>query len=346
MMSALALLGCTPDFEVESTVKDLRVLGISAEPPEILIEGGPISQQQMLCPRAEVLQALAAELMANLPSPPPMVTIRPLVADPRGAGRPVHYRAVACVSPVVMQGGGGNMMPGGVRETTGRGACPENAPVLAEGDATPGPDSVSPPFEVPLLLTRELLIASALADPLGAIYGLPITVQVTVSAGGEQVIARKRVLVNVRLNSAHEPNRNPIIPGVSYRRGKDDNATAWDVPQVKLGEELRIEPAPGEKQKYVTRVGDRHTGCVTIEETNEALRFAFYATTGSFSPDSTNTEPNIIRGPSNDPHKLEATYEAPKELLPGESAEVRIWIVTRDERAGSTFVELPLKLVP
>jgi len=52
---------------------------------------------------------------------------------------------------------------------------------------------------------------------------------------------------------------------------------------------------------------------------------------------------DIIR---NDPHKLEATYNAPKELLPGESDQVKLWIVTRDERAGSSFIELPLRLVP
>ena len=102
----LLAIGCTPDFDDESTVKDLRVLGINADPPEILFTGGPLSQQDELCPRAEVLSALAQEVSMNLPTSMPVVTLRPLVVDPHGAGRPVHYRAVACVSPVDEQGGG------------------------------------------------------------------------------------------------------------------------------------------------------------------------------------------------------------------------------------------------
>ena len=345
----LLAVGCTPDFDDETTVQDLRVLGISAEPPEVLFNGGPVSQQPELCPRAEVLAALAQEVSMNLPTSMPVVTLRPLVVDPRGAGRPVHYRAVACVSPVDEQGGGGNMMPGGVRQTIGRGACPDGAPLLGEGDVAPPPGGVVPPIEVQMPLTPELLVPALRADPLGLIYGLAITVQVTASAGGEQVIARKRVLVNVRLYSAQPPNQNPLIAGVVWRRPGMETSTPYDlvqVPEVKLGTKLRIQPAPGERESYPTRVGDRHTGCVKIESVNEALRFAFFASAGSFSPDSTNTEPPVFRGPGNDPHKLEATYQAPKALLPGESDQVRIWIVTRDERAGSSFIELPLRLVP
>ena len=171
----------------------------------------------------------------------------------------------------------------------------------------------------------------------------------TVSAGGEQVIARKRVLVNVRLVDGQAPNNNPLIAGVVWRRPGQETGTPYDliqVPEVKLGTELRIQPSPGEKETYPTRVGDRHTGCVQIESATEALRFAFFASSGTFAPNSTNTEPPVFRDPGPDPHRLEATYEAPKQLLPGESDQVRIRIITRDERAGSSFIELPLRLVP
>jgi hypothetical protein len=346
---ALAAVGCTPDFEDESTVKDLRILGVSADPPEVLFSGGPLSQQAQLCPRIEVLTALAQEVRMNAPTSMPVVTLRPLVVDPRGAGRPVHYRAVACVSPVTEQGGGGNMMPGGVRETTGRGACPENAPLLAEGDAVPPPGSVVPAIEVQMPLTPALILPALDADPLGLIYGLALTAQVTVSAGDEKVIARKRVLVSLRLVDGQAPNQNPLVGGVVWRKPGQETGTPYDliqIPEVKLGTKLRIQPSPGEKETYPTRVGDRYTGCVQIESATEALRFAFFASSGTFSPNSTNTEPPVFRDPGPDPHRLEATYEAPKQLLPGESDQVRIWIITRDERAGSSFIELPLRLVP
>jgi hypothetical protein len=279
------------------------------------------------------------------------MTVQPLVVDPRGAGRPVHYRAVACVSPtggIDEQGGGGNMMPGGVRQTIGRGACPADAPVLAEGDATPAPGSVTPSIAVPLSLTDNLLAGALLQDPLGLVYGLALTVQVTVLAGQEQVVVRKRLLVSARLTPDQVPNQNPIIPAVSYRRTEDDPLVPFDPgqpPMVRLGEKLRIQPSPGYKQTYPTRVGDRHTGCVHTESVTEALRFAFFASAGTFSPDTTITEAPIIRDPGPDPYRLESVYEAPKEMPAGDGL-VRVWIVTRDERTGSSYIELPLRLVP
>jgi hypothetical protein len=348
----LLLLACTPDFDNETTVKDLRVLGGSADPPEVLLDLGPTSMLPDLCPSEGTLTALLAEAAMRVPASLPTITVRPMVVDPQGAGRPVHYRAVACVSPtggIGEQGGGGNMMPGGVRQTVGRGVCPDNAPLLGEGDATPPPGSLMPKIEVPLTLTPDLLMAALKQDQLGLIYGLALTVQVTASAGPEQAVVRKRVLISDRLTPEQTPNQNPITPGVSYRKTEDDPLVPYDPaqpPMVRLGEKLRIQPSPGTKETYPTRIGDRHTGCVHTQTVTEALRFAFYATAGTFSPDTTTTEPPVFRDPAPDPHRLESVYEAPKELVPGQSDLVHVWIVTRDERVGSSFIELTLRLVP
>jgi hypothetical protein len=347
----LLVVGCTPDFQNETTVQDLRILAVTSEPPEVIVDSGPTSMEAQLCPSDEKLKALFAEAAMHAAVPLPVMTVRPLVVDPRGGGRPVHYRAVACVSPtggVDEQGGGGNMMPGGVRQTIGRGACPDNAPVLGEGDVTPAAGSVTPEISVPLSLNADLLTAGLLQDPLGLIYGLALTVQVTATAGPEQVVVRKRVLVTARLAPDQVPNQNPLIPAVSFRKHVDEELVPFNTlepPTVRLGEKLRLQPTAGDKQTYPTRIGDRHTGCVHTESVSEALRFAFFASAGTFSPDSTTTEAPVFRDPGPDPHRLEAVYEAPKEM-PAEGANVRVWIVTRDERLGSSFIELPLKLVP
>lgn len=352
LLFGVLLCACTPDFDNETTIKDLRALGASAEPPEFLIDAGPTSMKPELCPDQATLQALFTEAMMSVPPSLPTMTLRPLLVDPQGAGRPVHYRAVACVSPtggVDEQGGGGNMMPGGVRQTIGRGECPDGAPVLAEGDAAPAPGSLMPKIEIPLPLTPNLLVAALGQDPLGLIYGLALTVEVTATAGQEGVILRKRVLISPRLTADQVPNQNPIIPALSYRKTEDDPLIPYDPaqpPVVKLGEKLRLEPAPGEKQTYPTRIGDRHTGCVHTQTVTEAHRFAFYATAGDFSPDTTTTEPPVFRDPGPDVHRLESVYHAPKELAPGQSDVVHVWIVTRDERVGASFVEVMLKLVP
>jgi hypothetical protein len=352
LLLGLLLVACTPNFDDETTVKDLRVLGVSADPPEVLLDLGPTSMLPDLCPSEDTLRTLFAEAAMRAPASLPAMTVRPMVVDPQGGGRPVHYRAVACVSPtggIGEEGGGGNMMPGGVRQTIGRGVCPDNAPVLGEGDVSPAPGSLMPKIEVPLTLTSELLMAALGQDPLGLIYGLAVTVQVTASAGPEQAVVRKRVLVSGRLTPEQLPNQNPIIPGVSYRKTEDDPLVPYDPaqpPMVRLGEKLRIQPSPGEKQTYPTRIGDRHTGCVHTQSVTEALRFAFFASAGTFSPDVTTTEPPVFRDPGPDTHRLESVYEAPKELLPGQTDLVHVWIVTRDERVGSSFIELTLRLVP
>jgi hypothetical protein len=355
-LSLLVLLaGCTPDFDDVTTVKDLRILGVNVDTPELLFDGGPLALQPELCPTEATLLTLANDLAARVPPALPVLLVRPLVVDPHGAGRPVHYRVVACVSPTgdLTDEGGGNNMPGGVRQTVGRGACPADAPLLGEGDAVPAANSLVAPFVVKLTLTRDLLVQALTQDPLGLIYGLPLTMQVTASAGEEQAIARKRVLLTVRLSPDQAPNTNPFIPSVVHRQTDEGPSMPFDLsdplrdpPQVHLGQELRIEPRAGDKESYPTRVGDRHTGCVHTEATHEALRYAFYASAGKFSPDATNTEPPVFRAPGNDPFRLQSVYEAPKTLLPGESDLVRLWIVTRDERAGSSYVELALRLVP
>jgi hypothetical protein len=354
-LALLVLVGaCTPDFDDVTTIKDLRVLGVAADTPELLFDGGPMSMAPTLCVDLPTLQALDAELGMHLPQSFPTVTLRPMVADPAGMGRAVHFRAVACVSPAgtlnpEMMG----MGPGGVRSTIGRGECPADAPVIGEGDATPAAGSVLAPIEIQLAPTAPLVVGAFLADPLGAVYGLPLTVEITVSAGGEQAITRKRILIAARLTADQMPNQNPVITQLNFRHTEDDALAPFDLqnprgnpPQVHLGGKLRIEPVAGTKEMYPTRVGDRTGGCTSIQPETEALRYAFYATAGTFSPDATNTEPPIFRSPGPDLHRLESVYQAPKELLPGQSDIVRVWIVNRDERAGASIVEVALQLIP
>lgn len=359
LLALLVAAGCTPDFDEVSTVKDLRVLAMSADLPELLFDGGPLSLQEKICLDQPSLLALALELNDRLPELFPPVTLRPLVVDPQGGGRPVHYRAAVCLSPTGAlnpMAGGGGMAPSGVRQTVGRGECPADAPVVAEGDAVPPAGSPVVPIVLRMTPTREQIIAAFRGDPLGAVYGLPLTVQLTVWAGDEQVVARKRILIATRLSPEQRGNNNPVIEQVRHRPNRDAPDRFFDLAdpflnpvQVRLGERLVIDPVRREQDRemYPTRIGDRRTGCVTRTSAVEAQRFAFFATAGSFAPNGTNTEPPIIREePVDDRQRLASTYQAPRQLLPGQSDLVRIYIVTRDERAGSSFIELALRLVP
>ena len=246
------------------------------------------------------------------------------------------------------------MRPGGARDTVGRGDCAADSLVLGEGDAPPGADGVIP-MAMPLVVTKPMILAALTADPLGAVYGLPLTVEITLSAGEgdtrEEVIGRKRILFTPRLSPEQVPNQNPLVPGLVFRRGDDGSPQVVSLtdplaspPQVHLGETITVEPSPGTKETYPTRIGDRATGRLSTQTVTEALRYAFFTTEGTFAP-----APNQHRtvGDSQpQTNGVESHYHAPRSLLPGASDLVWLWIVVRDERGGQSFVQVAVRLVP
>jgi hypothetical protein len=351
----LLVAGCLPDFDDPSTVEDLRILSVEADTPELVVDVGPLATLENL-PRAEDLAPLLGEVATRLPATFPPITLRPLIIDPRGAGRPVHVRAVVCLSGRGSDADRGrNMGPGRINDTLGTGSCPEDAQLLREDDIIPPSDGWETgvvPCEITLVPTREMLLLAVMSDPLGAVYGLPITVQVTATAGDESVIARKRVVFSPQLTPEQKPNANPTIPRLVHRTDEDGPATPFDLtdplaqpPSVPLGGELFLEPERGEMEPYLARISDRTTGRLSNEPVKEVFRYAFFATSGKFGPGATTTEPFALRS-TEAKHPLASKYQAPKALLPGESDLVRVWVVVRDERAGASHVQVALRLVP
>jgi hypothetical protein len=353
-LMALLLVGCTPDFPDPTTVQDLRLLDVSADISEVLVDVGPLAALDQL-PDQATLAPLLVQAAATLPASFPPITLQPLVVDPHGQGRPVHFRVVTCVNLAGGQSGEGmglGMGMGGagrIRDTVDRDPCPEGSPLLGEGDGTPGPDGVVP-FPVQLTVTREVLLAAITADPLGVVFGLPLTIQFTVSAGEESVIARKRVVFTPRLAPDQTPNRNPTLPGLLLRRTTDDPGTPFNLAdpaaaplEVPLATDVSFDPARGETETYSAKVLDRGTTHLSLERSTEALRYSFFATAGDFGPATTTTDPPTIRTPG--PHPLATTYHAPDKLPAGGDL-VRVWIVVRDERAGSSWSQVVIRLVP
>jgi hypothetical protein len=354
----VALGGCTPDFDDPTTVKDLRLLAIAADTPEVIVDLPRLSLDGIS--RPEDLAALLAELSARLPPTFPPITLQPLVVDPAGGGRPVHVRAVTCANsptgPDQARGPGLVMGGGRIRDTIDRDPCPPDSPLLAEEEATPAAEATDGivPVAVSLVVAREQLALALAGDPLGAVYGLPITVQITASAGDEphreEVVARKRVVFVQRLFMEQTPNQNPVITGLTLRLSDDDPGVRFDLqdpladpPSIPLGARVTLEPDRGVQEIYPTMVTDRRTGALSLEFATEALRYAFFASAGTFSPATTSTEPSPVRNPPRRP--LATRYQAPL-TLPADSDLVYIWVVNRDERAGASFVRVALRLVP
>jgi hypothetical protein len=353
----LALLaGCTPDFDDPTTVKDLRLLAIDADTPEIVVDLPALSLAGVT--RPEDLAALLAGAGAMLPATFPPVTLRALVLDPHGGGRPVHFEAVTCgnvaTGSTMVRGTGLVMPPGRIRDTIDRDPCPADSPLLAAADVRPtdGTPGGTVPFAVTLVVTRDELSLDLTGDPLGLVYGMPITVQLTASADGdagrEQVVARKRVVFVPRLLPDQSPNRNPIVTGLTVRLSEDDQGVRLNLddplaqpPSVPLGGQVWLEPDRGDTEFYPTMVSDRRTGALTLTFATEVLRYAFFATAGTFTPATTNTDPPVLRNPPRRP--LAAHYQAPAALPTGGDL-VHVWVVNRDERGGSSFVHVALRL--
>jgi hypothetical protein len=313
--------GCTPTFENSTTIKDLRIIAVRADPPEFLVDLPAVMQNP----------ALLGEL--------PTFQLTPLVLDPHGAGREVHYQVQACGNRPGERARGADNGPGRVVDSIAQAPCGDGALPVASGTAVADAEG-RVPIQVTFRPTLELLAQAVMDDPLSLELGLPITVSFTVRAGDEQVVVVKRVLFSPQLSADQVPNRNPEITHLSYRLGRNDEPTTLQAetpPSVSLGGNLRFLPAPAEAEPYRARAFSRDERTFITEEVpEETLRYAFYATQGTFSPGGASTFPSPLR---NDPINLiETTYNAPVEPPADGSTQVFIYVVVRDERGGASFI--------
>jgi hypothetical protein len=327
LVLALLLAGCT-EFDHPSTVKDLRILAIAAEPSEVILDGSGAV---------------------------PPIALTALVVDP--AGRPLQFAVRACANdprapnaPGSGSESSGNYPAGGARGTVGSARCPPDGPTswTVSAAVTPGPTG----FGFTLQLTAAQLEAALQADvflgllgkPHGGFdLGLPITVQLDVTAGDAQATAIKRVIFWPRkLRDDQRANANPIIgrvdtyferdPGTLLPIGPREELA--DAPRaVRVDQRLWVEPAGAQAEPYLTTVVDRLTDETRVHEVPaETLRFQFFATAGKFDPWETASE-LAFGGTPQSRVPLEAQYQ------PARAGEVQIWIVARDERGGVSWTE-------
>ncbi len=344
---ALAAAGCT-SFQDPSTVRDLRVLAIGSEPTEI------------------ILSAAAPEEVAAAAIP--AIAITPLIADPAGGGRPLTVTVSACAndpgaaSPPSNGSDPTGFPSGGARTTVGSALCeaaPTELPIAADVDLGTQPSVVA---RLPAAWVAEAFLRDKFKGADGRIYGgsdlgMPIVFQVTARAGDQVVKAIKRVTFWMRpLRDDQVPNASPQLSSVRAWDRRDettaepradavvplDEGVPLDVPE----DGLWIEPAAAEAQPYVTAVIDRLTGEVVPHDIpRETIRYGFYATAGTFTPFETSSEPPPGVQVSTRVH-IESKYEPPPlaERPAGESLLVKVWIVARDERGGTSWLTRSLSV--
>lgn len=324
VLLALGLWGCTPDFEDPWLVKDLRILGINATPPEqiLRLESGDVTT----APREEVLAAALEQLVP--------VDLQLLAVDPRDPDREVAWEVWACTP----------------EEGFCDGAALEKR--LASGRTLPGEIRHS------LLPDPELLLASLEADPFRGFGGLPVIVEFRVvddgstAEGGETftVAGFKRVVYTFPLPyspvpEAKSPNNNPAIEQIKA----NDQSVDLSAPlEVTRGSEIVLEPVPteGSKETYIVVTAENPFNVAGgesqfgEEQLEEFLGYSFFTTVGKLSHGTTGGKPlPFVENEKID--DITSTWTVPDE--PGEAT---LWVVIRDDRGGAGWESIRVTIVP
>ena len=355
LLVALGAAGCT-NFADPTTVVDLRILAVKVEPSEIILD-------------AQLDNGIPVVDPTNNPG----VKVTPLIVDPAGGGRPVTYTISACpndpFAPAPPGGGqGGGAFPsGGARTTVGSALCDPASPKTWL--LTPAPVDVGAPFVVTPTVDQLAVafMTDVFPDQYGNLHGgfdlgMPLTLDIKVDAGGEEIRGIKRVLYWLqRIDDAQTANQNPVVEALRTYPGRDpatlepagtvdtiDAAMPFTVPVGSTS--IWIEPAAATGEPFETTVIDPDTHqAVPFSVPRETLRYRFFATAGSFSPAATSSEPDpgfVATGPIH----IESKYNVPGRNAVATDANgraiVTIWVVVRDDRGGETWIQRQLEITP
>jgi hypothetical protein len=179
VLLALALCACAPDMDEPTLVHDLRVLGVSTDPPELLLPSCEDSP--------EVLAALDTEM-----------EYRALIVDPQGQGRELAYQLYACADAEDL-------------------ACsdPADQVLLAEGHTRAGELSRAIRPGGRALPDGSALLKRVLEnDDYAGLGGVRLPLVLRLEAGEERIHAQKLLVYSCPLVEGMRANRNPQLPGL------------------------------------------------------------------------------------------------------------------------------------
>jgi hypothetical protein len=322
--AGLVAPSCGTDFESPDQVLDLRILAITADPPEQVA-------------RFDVQNPTDVDLVD--------VEVCGLVADP-GDSRRLSWTMTACP-----------------RNNDRRCNDPE-VPYLEIGFGTiDDPDEAPAPVELCAVIPAgaqllQVLEAAVSADDLLGFSGVVVAVELMVMPEGgsldQAVFASKRVLYAPKIPDERVGNRNPTVAGVrgGYQaepgvRGQDfmmpltrcADPAARPLP-VRPGQRIGLEPIEpdGVRETYVLPTFDGGS-----REFTENLSYAWYATAGNIGARTTGGPKD---GVGVEP-ELDTTWTAPVEPeVIGDGLDVALWLVQRDERSGLAWFDMCARVEP
>ena len=322
VLAVAAGAACT-DFEDPAQVIDMRVLGMRADPPEILVPYDPEDPT-----RVEIDGV-------------PEVRVCALVADPADQ-RGLEYSFSYC-------------------RPNNNGRCRGGITIVELGEGVvDDPEESSEPVEICATLTPGPELATVLLEAVGAdsLLGFDgVSAQIALAirpAGGDEdetLYAFKRVRFSPQLPADRTPNLNPAVDRlIGLREPTGERGLDFDVPLGRCGDIQPFDAAPGEdvtllpvepegaRQRYPVLTFDGG-----VRNYTENFTYQWLASDGDFSPFNSGGEIDVA---GNEP-TLDSRWRAPsdRELI-GDGLDVHIWMIQRDERGGQAWYETCARVVP
>jgi hypothetical protein len=241
------------------------------------------------------------------------VELSTLIADPHGEGRPLECTWAVCLFEL---GSVATDIP-----------CPGPGSFYLSGDC----DSATLRMTdlAAWLAEQGFPVDQFDPDNPPPVEDLPLIVGLEVRAGDESTKGFKRI--GVRLTDKPEEfNQNPVLLGVGV------GGTHWepgdDPPEISAGQKLLVVPeADAHTRQYYVREEDG-------EELLEDFLFSWFCTSGEFLYRRT------LLGTDSHGERLDInTWKLPPDVR---SPEHTLWLVIRDGRYGTDWLEVPVSILP
>ncbi len=327
-IAAALLAGACGSFEDPTIVIDLRVLAITAEPPEQVIPFDPQNPPE----GAEDFDELGLV----------DTEICGLIADP-GASRGLSWTMSVCAPNSDLRCDERDVDRPTYQISRGDIDDPEES-------ATAQPACGTLLAEPALLLVIEDAIS---LDGLAGFGGIDILIELEVipddADDSETIYAGKRVRYSPQLPPERVANRNPTADRIEVDSDPEDG-TPFSLPlgrcaeqarplRIIAGEELPLMPfaSEGAAEDYVVPTFEGDTRMFT-----ESLTYQWLASAGAWR-----------RGTTGGPRDatglfppLDNTYRPPPPADVTEELDVSLWVIQRDERLGATWYESCVTVVP
>jgi hypothetical protein len=361
--AALALCaGACGNLDNATTVKDLRVLAVRAEPPGFLV---PLDDPGSIAATTSTLTAL--------------------VVDPMGQAQTLSFAGEGCPDYIdtitAASGKGSKLCPR--PEVTDKLPPPLNT-ALATAPLTPGTEpplvdrsiEYNPSVTFGLTPTQVGLFFSPTPTGIPAIdrsvqynrdFSLDAIVNLDFTLGTEQATAIKRVVYWPQLPpdllsadpacaGPQVPNANPVLTGLELYRHRNkttgDDEDLWPDPEPTLSlaakDELYVKPIfdASAAEHYLLRVSNAQTRQIETQCRHELLTFQFYVSSGgTFSPPDRQSELSpLLTSPDGKVH-VDSQFIPPKPAELIKEGKGTIWVVVRDERAGASWASRTFNLI-